>query len=167
LNIKSVETDMYDLNDAQPQMPPIGDLIPDGTFAKVRLTIRPGGVEFRLVDHAEIPLGDGGTRPEAADGTEGVGRIELGAMKVRVIEAFGRSATQRAEPHPRSSIESLCDPGSFGRSASRWDVSAIKTLMAFCAIASSSGMVRQLIGRCRPPLPSSHSAIAFAASWLT
>ena len=26
---------MYDLNDAQPQMPPIGDLIPDGTFAKV------------------------------------------------------------------------------------------------------------------------------------
>jgi len=35
---------MYDLNDAQPQMPPIGDLIPDGTFAKVRLTIRPGGV---------------------------------------------------------------------------------------------------------------------------
>src|SRR3954452_2354928 len=35
---------MYDLNDAQPQMPPIGDLIPDGTFAKVRMTIRPGGV---------------------------------------------------------------------------------------------------------------------------
>jgi hypothetical protein len=34
----------YDLNDAQPQTPPIGELIPDGTFAKVRLTIRPGGV---------------------------------------------------------------------------------------------------------------------------
>jgi hypothetical protein len=34
----------YDLNDAQPQMPPIGELIPDGTFARVRLTIRPGGV---------------------------------------------------------------------------------------------------------------------------
>ena len=34
----------YDLNDAQPQMAPIGELIPDGTFAKVRLTIRPGGV---------------------------------------------------------------------------------------------------------------------------
>jgi len=33
-----------DLNDAQPQMAPIGELIPDGTFAKVRLTIRPGGV---------------------------------------------------------------------------------------------------------------------------
>jgi hypothetical protein len=34
----------YDLNDAQPQMAPIGELIPDGTFAKVRLAIRPGGV---------------------------------------------------------------------------------------------------------------------------
>ena len=35
----------YDLNDAQPQMAPIGELIPDGTFAKVRLTIRPGGFD--------------------------------------------------------------------------------------------------------------------------
>jgi hypothetical protein len=35
---------MYDLNDAQPQMMPLGDLIPDGTFAKVRMTIRPGGI---------------------------------------------------------------------------------------------------------------------------
>jgi len=34
----------YDLNDAQPQMPPIGDLIPDGTFAKIRMSIRPGGI---------------------------------------------------------------------------------------------------------------------------
>jgi len=35
---------MYDLNDAQSQMLPTGELIPDGTFARVRLTIRPGGV---------------------------------------------------------------------------------------------------------------------------
>lgn len=35
---------MYDLNDAQPQMAPMGALIPDGTFAKVKMTIRPGGV---------------------------------------------------------------------------------------------------------------------------
>src|SRR5690606_21985250 len=35
----------YDLNDAQPQMGPIGELIPDGTFAKICLTIRPGGVD--------------------------------------------------------------------------------------------------------------------------
>ena len=35
---------MYDLNDAQPQMAPLGELIPDGTFAKVKMTIRPGGV---------------------------------------------------------------------------------------------------------------------------
>jgi len=35
---------MYDLNDAQPQMGPMGELIPDGTFAKLKMTIRPGGV---------------------------------------------------------------------------------------------------------------------------
>ncbi len=35
---------MYDLNDAQPQKAPMGELIPDGTFAKVKMTIRPGGV---------------------------------------------------------------------------------------------------------------------------
>lgn len=35
---------MYDLNDAQPQMPPVGELIPDGTFARVTMTIRPGGL---------------------------------------------------------------------------------------------------------------------------
>ncbi|WP_096701353.1 hypothetical protein [Magnetospirillum sp. 15-1] len=34
----------YDFNDAQPQMMPTGELIPDGTFAKIRMTIRPGGV---------------------------------------------------------------------------------------------------------------------------
>ncbi len=34
----------YDFNDAQPQMMPQGEPIPDGTFAKIRMTIRPGGV---------------------------------------------------------------------------------------------------------------------------
>ena len=33
----------YDLNDAGPQMAPAGELIPDGTFAKLRMTIRSGG----------------------------------------------------------------------------------------------------------------------------
>jgi hypothetical protein len=33
----------YDFNDAQPQMMPTGELIPDGTFAKIRMSIRPGG----------------------------------------------------------------------------------------------------------------------------
>ena len=33
----------YDLNDAGPQMAPAGELIPDGTFARLRLAIRPGG----------------------------------------------------------------------------------------------------------------------------
>ncbi len=34
---------MYDLNDVEPQR--AGELIPDGTFAKVTMTIRPGGVD--------------------------------------------------------------------------------------------------------------------------
>ena len=33
----------FDMNDAEPQK--TGDLIPDGTFAKVTMTIRPGGVD--------------------------------------------------------------------------------------------------------------------------
>ena len=33
----------YDLNDAAPQMAPMGELIPDGTFAKVMMKLRPGG----------------------------------------------------------------------------------------------------------------------------
>jgi len=35
---------MYDLNDAQPHTGPLGELIPDGTFAKIQMNIRPGGV---------------------------------------------------------------------------------------------------------------------------
>ena len=33
----------FDMNDAEPQKS--GDLIPDGTFAKITMTIRPGGVD--------------------------------------------------------------------------------------------------------------------------
>lgn len=36
---------MFDFNDAEPQMGPVGELIPDGTFAKLKLKIRPGGVD--------------------------------------------------------------------------------------------------------------------------
>lgn len=36
---------MFDLNDARPQLPPAGELIPDGTFAKLKMTIRPGGAD--------------------------------------------------------------------------------------------------------------------------
>ena len=35
---------MYDMNDAGPQITPVGDTIPDGTFAKLRMIVRPGGV---------------------------------------------------------------------------------------------------------------------------
>lgn len=35
---------MYDMNDAGQQMMPHGETIPDGTFAKVRMTIRSGGI---------------------------------------------------------------------------------------------------------------------------
>ncbi len=45
---------MYDLNDAQPQMPPIGELIPDGTFAKLKMTIRPGGLNGSMAMDAGL-----------------------------------------------------------------------------------------------------------------
>ena len=34
---------MYDMNDAGPQMNPVGELIPDGSYVKLRTIIRPGG----------------------------------------------------------------------------------------------------------------------------
>ena len=58
----------YDLNDAQPQMAPIGELIPDGTFAKVRLTIRPGGVPREALEAVlgtALPGGGDAARPSA------------------------------------------------------------------------------------------------------
>lgn len=33
----------FDLNDAGPQIAPMGELLPDGTFAKVMMKLRPGG----------------------------------------------------------------------------------------------------------------------------
>jgi hypothetical protein len=36
---------MFDMNDAEPQK--TGELIPDGTFAKVTMLIRPGGSTAR------------------------------------------------------------------------------------------------------------------------
>jgi hypothetical protein len=36
---------MFDLNNAAPQMGPMGELIPDGSFVKLRMTIRPGGAD--------------------------------------------------------------------------------------------------------------------------
>jgi len=36
-------TSMYDMNDAEPQRS--GELIPDGTFAKVTMALRPGGID--------------------------------------------------------------------------------------------------------------------------
>lgn len=36
---------MLDFNDAEPQMGPMGELFPDGTFVKLKMKIRPGGVD--------------------------------------------------------------------------------------------------------------------------
>lgn len=36
---------MLDFNDAEPQMGPMGELLPDGEFVKLKLVIRPGGVD--------------------------------------------------------------------------------------------------------------------------
>ncbi len=44
----------YDLNDAQPQTAPLGELIPDGAFAKLRLAVRPGGVDGAVPMDAKL-----------------------------------------------------------------------------------------------------------------
>src|SRR5262249_35670649 len=44
-------TTMFDMNDADPQK--TGELIPDGTFAKVTMLIRPGGIDGQSeIDHS-------------------------------------------------------------------------------------------------------------------
>ena len=47
---------MFDMNDAEPQKS--GELIPDGTFAKVVMTIRPGGIDGQSeINELHVPLG--------------------------------------------------------------------------------------------------------------
>jgi hypothetical protein len=58
---------MYDMNDAGPQMTPAGDLIPDGTFAKLRWQW-PQGVQ-RVTVFAD------------AGGTNGAAPIDAGVLR--------------------------------------------------------------------------------------
>ena len=55
----STEIDMYDFSDVEPQQST--DLIPDGTFAKVAMTIRRGGVDGQ--DEADRGLLKASTTP--------------------------------------------------------------------------------------------------------
>ena len=45
---------MFDFNDAQKQMAPQGELIPDGVFSRVKLTIRPGGTNGAVPMDAKL-----------------------------------------------------------------------------------------------------------------
>lgn len=71
--------------------------------------------------------------------------MTIGAKFVGVMEAATFPAAEGARPQPKS-IESFRDSGSSGRSLIRCDVFTMKTLIAFCAIASRSRMVKQRMG---------------------
>ena len=71
--------------------------------------------------------------------------MTIGAKFVGVVETTTFAAADGAGPQPKS-IESFRDSGSSGRSVIRCDVFTMKTLIAFCAIASRSRMVKQRIG---------------------
>lgn len=45
---------MFDFNDAQQQMAPQGELIPDGVFSRVKLTVRPGGTNGAVPMDAKL-----------------------------------------------------------------------------------------------------------------
>lgn len=45
---------MFDFNDAQQQMSPQGELIPDGVFSRVKLTVRPGGTNGAVPMDAKL-----------------------------------------------------------------------------------------------------------------
>src|SRR4029077_12763886 len=98
-----------------------------------------------FIDHAVVPFCDRRAGELTVARTEGVGRIPLGQQEVRVVEAAVGPAADGANSHP-SSIESFCDPGWSGRCAIRCEASTMKRLMAFWAMASSSGMVKEWMG---------------------
>lgn len=45
---------MFDFNDAQQQMAPQGEIIPDGVFSRLKLTIRPGGTNGAVPMDAKL-----------------------------------------------------------------------------------------------------------------
>src|SRR5215831_6479594 len=105
------------------------------------LRLQPG-----LVDHAAVPLGDGGADVEAAHRAEGEGRVAVGTQLIRVVKAAGLPAAEAAGSQPMSSIESFRDAESYGVCAIWCDASTMKRLIAFSAMASRSGMVKERIG---------------------
>src|SRR5690242_15565659 len=112
-----------------------------------RLARVPDGARLHggLVDHAEVPLGDGGSCSLAEARAEREGRMTVGSKLVRVVEAARLAAAGRTNPYTPSSRESFCDAVAKGRCAMRLDVRTMNWLMAFCAIASRSGMLKERI----------------------
>ena len=120
-----------------------------------------------LVDHAIHLPGNRFPAVEAAHGTEVMVGIEIEAQGQAEAEAPRLAVTNGAEVYPlirnrRSSSARLPVPHATLREAS-----TMKRVMAFCASASRSRMVRLRIGWSSRPLASSHAPISFAASRVT
>ena len=93
---------MYDLNDAQPQMAPVGELIPDGTFAKVALTIRPGGLNGATPADAGLLKASNAERRQAARL-----RVHRGRGPVRPAEVLAELHRRRRQGRREGPVEGL------------------------------------------------------------
>ena len=95
-------TPMYDLNDAQPQMAPVGELIPDGTFARVALTLRPGGLNGGTPADAGLLKASNAERREASRL-----RVHRGRGPVRPAEVLAELHRRRRQGRREGPVEGL------------------------------------------------------------
>ena len=94
----------YDLNDAQPQMAPIGELIPDGTFAKVRLTNQREVISYipgeghNLQEHSVVLIRGGRVRD-----LPGVRyHIERGSLDTQGVKDRNKSRSKYGTKKPKA-----------------------------------------------------------------
>ena len=93
---------MYDLNDAQPQMAPVGELIPDGTFAKVAMTIRPGGLNGATPADAGLLKASNVERRQAARL-----RVHRGRGPLRPAQVLAELHRRRRQGRREGPVEGL------------------------------------------------------------
>ena len=95
----------FDMNDAEPQK--TGELIPDGTFAKVTMTIRPGGID----GEAEIDRGllkrSERSRQRRADARLRVHRRRGPARPAQVLADVHRAGRQGRRERRLDRLEDL------------------------------------------------------------
>ena len=95
----------FDMNDAEPQK--TGELIPDGTFAKVTMIIRPGGIDGQSRDRPGPAQGPEGSHQRCADARLRVHRGRGPARQAQVLADVHRPGRQGRRERRLDRLEDL------------------------------------------------------------